>query len=77
MALHAIVQVGKVACLNIVPAQEALGEYSLAAKDAVSLLRGREDVADLLALNAYVDLIIPRGSNQLVKSVSARTPPVD
>ncbi len=64
-------------CKNIVAAQEALDEYSLAAKDAVSLLRGREDVADLLALNAYVDLVIPRGSNQLVKSVIARTPSIN
>ena len=29
----------------------------------------REDIQDLLELNQYIDLIIPRGSNQLVRQI--------
>ena len=50
--------------------QEALGTHGFATRNAVSLLHGREDVAEVLALNNYVDLVIPRGGNELVKSVS-------
>ncbi len=37
------------------------------------LLDGRQAVQEMLAYNQYVDLIIPRGSNQLVQSIMAST----
>ncbi len=41
--------------------------------DAVSLLVGREQVGILLAAHDLVDLVIPRGSKQLVEYVQANT----
>ena len=45
--------------------------HGYAARDAVALLKGRDEVAEILMLNKYIDLVIPRGGNELVKSVSA------
>ncbi len=42
-------------------------------KEAVQLLSTREEFRGLLALNDLVDLIIPRGSNELVRSIQAST----
>ena len=42
-------------------------------KDAVQLLEGREDVDALLALDEYVDLVIPRGSSALVRYIQSHT----
>ena len=39
-------------------------------KEAVQLLVGREIVADMLATSGAVDLIIPRGSNELVAAIT-------
>jgi len=50
---------------------EALGRYGCS--DAISLVSGRDEVADLLKLDKYIDLIIPRGSNELVKSIKERS----
>jgi len=50
---------------------EALGRYGCS--DAISLVSGRDEVADLLKLDQYIDLIIPRGSNELVKSIKERS----
>lgn len=47
--------------------QEALDKYGAA--DAVGLVNTREDVSDLLQLDSYIDLVIPRGSNQLVQMI--------
>jgi delta-1-pyrroline-5-carboxylate synthetase len=48
--------------------QEAL--EPLAPRDTISLLNSREEINDLLQLdNSYIDLIIPRGSNQLVRHI--------
>jgi glutamate-5-semialdehyde dehydrogenase len=33
----------------------------------------RQEVASLLALDQYIDLVIPRGSNSLVKSIQNGT----
>ena len=50
---------------------EALGRYGCA--DAISLVSSRDDVSDLLKLDDYIDLIIPRGSNELVRSIKERS----
>jgi glutamate-5-semialdehyde dehydrogenase len=39
----------------------------------IQLLHTREDVADMLALHDYIDLIIPRGSNQFVRYIMSHT----
>ena len=41
--------------------------------DAVSLIVGREAVAELLTLSSLVDLVIPRGSRSLVEHIQATT----
>jgi len=41
--------------------------------DVVALLTSREEIVALLALDAYVDLIIPRGSNAFVRFVQENT----
>lgn len=47
-------------------------------QDAIQLVDTRERVNELASLNDHIDLIIPRGSNQLVKSIQqqAKTTPV-
>ncbi|MEE6486353.1 hypothetical protein FKM82_014580 [Ascaphus truei] len=47
--------------------QEALSLHGV--KDAVQLVNTREDVEDLCRLNKLIDLIIPRGSSQLVRDI--------
>lgn len=42
-------------------------------KDAVQLMSTREEVKELLAQDDLVDLVIPRGSNQLVRSIQDST----
>ena len=44
---------------------EALGSYGCA--DAIAMVSGREAVGDLLKLDEYIDLVIPRGSGELVR----------
>lgn len=41
--------------------------------DCVQLVSTRDEVAALLHLDKYIDLVIPRGSNQLVKDIKATT----
>ncbi len=41
--------------------------------DAVALILGREQVAELLHLSSLVDLVIPRGSRALVEYIQANT----
>merc|ERR1719471_421042 len=50
---------------------EALGRHGCS--DAISLVSGRDEVSDLLKLDSYIDLIIPRGSNELVRSIKERS----
>ena len=52
--------------------REALVEQGLPA-DAVSLVVGRERVQELLGMHGLVDLVIPRGSKELVEYVQANT----
>lgn len=51
--------------------REALGLFGCA--DAISLVSSRDEVDDLLKLDNYIDLIIPRGSNELVRSIKERS----
>lgn len=53
--------------------QEALGIKGFGVRDAVSLISRREDIADLLQLNKCIDLVIPRGSNDLVKQIQKQS----
>lgn len=40
---------------------------------AVQLIQSREEVGDLLLQDKYIDLVIPRGSNELVRNIKANT----
>ncbi|KAI5952715.1 PRO2 [Candida jiufengensis] len=40
---------------------------------AIQLIESREDVADLLNQDKYIDLVIPRGSNELVRHIKSNT----
>ncbi len=52
--------------------REALRAHGMA-EDAVSLVIGREQVAELLGAHDLIDMVIPRGSKQLVEYVQANT----
>lgn len=52
---------------------EALGKVSGFPENAIQLIKTRDDVKKLLKMNQYVDLIIPRGSNELVKHIQDNT----
>lgn len=41
--------------------------------DAIQLISTREEVREMLALDQYIDLLIPRGSNELVRSIKDST----
>jgi len=56
-----------VACLRDALAAEGL------APDAVVGIEGREAVAELLELDGLIDLVIPRGSGELVKKIQSST----
>lgn len=40
---------------------------------AVQLIESRQDVADLLKQDQYIDLVVPRGSNELVRNIKENT----
>lgn len=49
-------------------AQDALEKY--VPRDTIAFIQTREEIADLLELDSkYIDLIIPRGSNELVRTI--------
>lgn len=52
--------------------RKALDDAGLPA-DAVQLLEGREEVSALLDLDDLVDLVIPRGGNELVRHIQEHT----
>ena len=43
-------------------------------RETISLINSREEINDLLKLdNKYIDLIIPRGSNDLVRNIQEKS----
>ena len=42
-------------------------------ENAINLIKTREDVKELLKMDKYIDLLIPRGSNNLVKYIQENT----
>jgi len=46
---------------------------SLVPSDAIQLVESREQISSLLAQHQYIDLCIPRGSNELVRSIQSNT----
>ncbi|KAJ8914964.1 hypothetical protein NQ315_002488, partial [Exocentrus adspersus] len=51
--------------------QEALGTVN--ATNAISLVSTREEIGDLLSMEQHIDLIIPRGSSDLVRTIQAQS----
>ncbi|KAI1301563.1 Delta-1-pyrroline-5-carboxylate synthase [Halotydeus destructor] len=51
--------------------KEALSTYD--ASEAIGLINTREDVSNLLALDNYIDLVVPRGSNELVRTIKEQS----
>lgn len=47
--------------------KEALG--TIGASNAISLVSTREEISDLLCMDKHIDLIIPRGSSDLVRTI--------
>lgn len=52
---------------------EAIERSEGVPKGAFQLMETREEVMDVLALDAYIDLLIPRGSNAFVKFIKENT----
>ncbi|XP_032591564.1 delta-1-pyrroline-5-carboxylate synthase isoform X1 [Drosophila grimshawi] len=46
---------------------------SVGAEHAVSLVSTREEISDLLAMESHIDLIIPRGSSELVRNIQEQS----
>ncbi len=53
--------------------QEALASVPGVPREAVQLVSTREEVREMLELDKFIDLIIPRGSNELVQSIQNST----
>lgn len=53
--------------------REAINEIAPEAKNVVALVSSREDVSELVQLEGDIDLIIPRGSNELVRSIQEQS----
>jgi glutamate-5-semialdehyde dehydrogenase len=65
-------EVERTAAVLVQVIREAVQAAGLPA-DAVALITGREQAAELLGMHGLVDLMIPRGSNSLVEYVQANT----
>lgn len=52
---------------------EALSSVDGFPENAINIVKTRDDVTKMLALDEYIDLIIPRGSNALVKHIQSNT----
>lgn len=53
--------------------KDALSDLHEFPVDAINLLFSREDVAEMLEMDKYIDLIIPRGGNKLVQYIKNNT----
>lgn len=53
--------------------QEALSEIPEFPQNTINLLFSREDVAEMLTMDKYIDLLIPRGGNKLVQYIKNNT----
>lgn len=42
-------------------------------ENAISLVSTREEISDLLSMDKHIDLIIPRGSSELVRSIQQQS----
>ncbi|RWS28246.1 delta-1-pyrroline-5-carboxylate synthase-like protein [Leptotrombidium deliense] len=51
--------------------REALSKYDVT--DCVALVNNREEISELLSLDKYIDLVIPRGSNELVRTIQEQS----
>ncbi len=51
--------------------KDALGHFGCS--DAISMVSGREAISDLLKMDQYIDLVIPRGSSDLVASIKQQS----
>uniref|UniRef100_A0A1L8E2V4 Delta-1-pyrroline-5-carboxylate synthase n=2 Tax=Nyssomyia neivai TaxID=330878 RepID=A0A1L8E2V4_9DIPT len=51
--------------------KEALG--TVGAANAISLVSTREEISDLLSMDKHIDLIIPRGSSDLVRNIQQQS----
>lgn len=52
---------------------KVLHEETDVPKDAIKLIESREEVGDLLSQDKYIDLVIPRGGNALVRNIKENT----
>jgi len=52
---------------------EALAETKDFPENSINLIKTRDDVKELLKMDDFIDLIIPRGSNSLVKYIQENT----
>ncbi|XP_063534460.1 delta-1-pyrroline-5-carboxylate synthase isoform X1 [Cydia strobilella] len=46
---------------------------TVGAQDAISLVSTREEISDLLSMEKHIDLIIPRGSSDLVRNIQKQS----
>lgn len=46
---------------------------TVGAENAISLVSTREEISDLLSMDKHIDLIIPRGSSELVRSIQQQS----
>ncbi len=53
--------------------QDAIIKSNVMPKDAINLVYSRDDIKKMLELDEYISLIIPRGSNNLVKYIKQNT----
>nr|MQY76731.1 glutamate-5-semialdehyde dehydrogenase [Spirochaeta sp.] len=53
--------------------RKAAEETDIRFKGSLQLVETREDIRELLKLDKFIDLMIPRGSNELVKSIQENT----
>lgn len=52
---------------------DAMSEVDARFDNCLQLVESREDISELLSMDEYVDLMIPRGSNDLVKFIQSNT----